>query len=246
MARALVIGINYEGTRCELKGCINDALNAKAMLLAKGYLESEITLMTDHTDVKPTRKNITEAMLALVKSKADRLYLHYAGHGCQVRDLDGDEEDGLDECIMPLDYRTSGCIIDDELKDIVLQLRSHQKLLAVFDCCHSGTVLDLRYNLYNKVAGRGLAMVQNRRVPATKGQCIMISGCQDHQTSADAYLEGKSQGAMTHSFLKCLPKAKNYGDLILKMQDFLKTKGYAQIPNLSAGKKFELSQSIEL
>jgi len=246
MSRALLIGINYIGTRYELKGCVNDVINIKALLLTCGYLETEIIMLTDHTDIKPTRENITNALLQLVKSKATRLFLHYAGHGCQIRDLNGDEEDGLDECIMPCDYKITGGIIDDELKDIIMLLRGDQQLTAVMDCCHSGTLLDLRYNLYSKVSGGGLAMVQTRKIPSTKGSCIMISGCQDNQSSADAYLDGKSQGAMTHAFIKCLPKSKNYGELISNMQKFLKTKNYIQIPNLSSGKKIKLSDNINI
>jgi len=248
MAKALLIGINYIGSRHELKGCINDVMNTKAMLLSKGYLETEITVLTDDScsTIMPTRENITNALLELVNSKANRLFLHYAGHGCQIRDLNDDEEDGFDECIMPSDYKLAGGVIDDELKDIIMLLRPDQHLTAIMDCCHSGTVLDLRYNLYSKISGGGLAMVQTRKIPATSGSCVMISGCQDNQSSADTYLEGKSQGAMSYAFIKCLPKSKNYGELIYNMRKFLKSKNYIQIPNLSSGKKIELSHKIHI
>ena len=42
-----------------------------------------------------------------------RYFLHYSGHGGQVADLDGDETDGMDNCIFPLDHQQNGVIIDD-------------------------------------------------------------------------------------------------------------------------------------
>lgn len=36
-----------------------------------------------------------------------------SGHGGQTKDLDGDEADGYDEVIYPVDYKTNGHIVDD-------------------------------------------------------------------------------------------------------------------------------------
>ena len=64
----------------------------------------------------------------------------------QVRDKNGDEADGLDETILPLDHEDAGQIIDDELlQRLVLPLPKGCKLTALMDCCHSGTALDLPY-----------------------------------------------------------------------------------------------------
>jgi len=30
---------------------------------------------------------------------------YFSGHGIQIKDTDGDESDGLDECICAMDYR---------------------------------------------------------------------------------------------------------------------------------------------
>jgi hypothetical protein len=37
-----------------------------------------------------------------------------SGHGGQTKDLDGDEDDGYDEVIYPLDFKQAGHIVDDE------------------------------------------------------------------------------------------------------------------------------------
>lgn len=76
----------------------------------------------------------------------DSLVFHYSGHGSQEEDIDGDEIDGYDETICPLDYKTNGMIIDDEINyTIVRPLPRGVKLHAIIDACHSGTVLDLPY-----------------------------------------------------------------------------------------------------
>jgi hypothetical protein len=53
----------------------------------------------------------------------DALFVHYSGHGGNVRDTNGDEADGYDETLVPLDYERAGQIIDDLiLAELVLPL----------------------------------------------------------------------------------------------------------------------------
>ena len=60
--------------------------------------------------------------------------------------MDGDEEDGYDEVIYPVDFRQVGHIVDDEMHDILVKpLRPGVRLTAIFDSCHSGSALDLPY-----------------------------------------------------------------------------------------------------
>ena len=60
--------------------------------------------------------------------------------------MDGDEEDGYDEVIYPVDFRQVGHITDDEMHRIMVRpLQAGVRLTAIFDSCHSGTALDLPY-----------------------------------------------------------------------------------------------------
>lgn len=96
----------------------------------------------------PTRENMIRAMGWLVSNAQpnDALFLHYSGHGGQVEDLDGDEDDGYDECIYPVDHSEAGPIIDDEIHfRVVKPLVQGVRLTAIFDSCHSATVMDLPY-----------------------------------------------------------------------------------------------------
>uniref|UniRef100_U9TNU4 Peptidase C14 caspase domain-containing protein n=1 Tax=Rhizophagus irregularis (strain DAOM 181602 / DAOM 197198 / MUCL 43194) TaxID=747089 RepID=U9TNU4_RHIID len=77
----------------------------------------------------------------------DSFFFHFSGHGGQAQDLDGDEDDGYDETIMPSDFQKNGQIIDDIMHDIMVKpLPCGVRLMAIFDdSCHSGTALDLPF-----------------------------------------------------------------------------------------------------
>ena len=78
---------------------------------------------------QPTKANILRAMHWLIKDAQpnDSLFFHYSGHGGQTKDLDGDEEDGYDEVIYPVDFRTAGHIVDDEMHRIMYLPLSHRE-----------------------------------------------------------------------------------------------------------------------
>jgi hypothetical protein len=147
-----LIGINYFGQRGQLRGCINDVRNMSAYLVDNfGYKREDMVILTDDQQnpmSQPTKQNILRAMHWLVKDARpnDSLFFHYSGHGGQTKDLDGDESDGYDEVIYPVDFRQTGHITDDEMHRImVTPLQSGVRLTAIFDSCHSGTALDLPY-----------------------------------------------------------------------------------------------------
>jgi len=68
------------------------------------------------------------------------------GHGGKLKDQDGDEKDGYDETLVPLDYQNAGQIRDDDLyKILVRPLKEGVYATCIMDCCHSGSILDLPY-----------------------------------------------------------------------------------------------------
>ena len=96
--------------------------------------------------------------------------LTFTGHGGQTIDQDGDEDDGYDEVIYPVDFRATTHITDDEMHRIMVRsLMPGVRLTAIFDSCHSGSALDLPY-IYStsgtlkepnlaKEAGQGLLSI---------------------------------------------------------------------------------------
>ncbi|RMD41999.1 hypothetical protein DV735_g3141, partial [Chaetothyriales sp. CBS 134920] len=150
--KALLIGINYFGQKGQLRGCINDVKNMSTYLNQNyGYAREDMVILTDDLQnpmSQPTKANILRAMHWLVKDARanDSLFFHYSGHGGQTPDTSGDEEDGYDEVIYPVDFRTQGHIVDDEMHRIMVKsLAPGVRLTAIFDSCHSGSALDLPY-----------------------------------------------------------------------------------------------------
>ncbi|CAG8727432.1 13452_t:CDS:2, partial [Cetraspora pellucida] len=260
--RALLIGINYFGTQYQLNGCINDVKNIKNFLMNHfKFKESEITVLTDdqHDPSKiPTRENMLREMKRLVHNAKP----HDSGHGGQQVDQDGDEDDGYDETIMPLDFRTNGQIIDDEMHHILVDsLPAGCRLTVVFDSCHSGTVLDLPYmystrgilkkpilqNAFTKIfqgefksaTSQAIAGEKIRRknlvTKSSPADVIMFSGCKDEQTSADATMGGSATGAMSYALIKTLNEnsEQTYHSLLNNIRNILHDK-YSQKPQLSA------------
>lgn len=71
---------------------------------------------------------------------------HFSGHGSQQRNYTGDEIDGYDETLCPLDFETQGMIVDDEINETMVKPLPHGvRLHAIIDACHSGTMLDLPF-----------------------------------------------------------------------------------------------------
>jgi hypothetical protein len=228
--KALLIGINYVGTSNELYGCVNDALSIQERIQKTGF--TSIKLLTN---LEATRTNIlTELKNLLIKSKSgDFLLFSYSGHGSYTLDKNGDEKTYYDQCIIPCDLNY---IIDDELKTIIqTNLKAGVTLFALFDSCFSGSVLDLRYQYMDSLNYD--QFTENNNELETLGNVFMISGCTDYQTSADAFINNASTGAMTWSLLESIKQKPNctWRELVKSMRDLLKESSYSQIPQFSSG-----------
>lgn len=230
---ALLIGINYVGSSNQLNGCINDVMRMETFLKSKcGY--TNVTMLTDNTPKKPTMMNIMDALgdviVKIRENNIKELFFHYSGHGTYLRDKTGDEMDGNDEALVPLDYEKSGLIFDDLLYTYVNRIPSTCKCVFVIDSCHSGSILDLKY----RYTGTKTRVVENAKA-VTPSNVIMISGCRDNQTSADAFITGKWSGAMTAALLSSL-EINKYNvtcfTLMENMKQYLARNGYDQVPQL--------------
>eukprot|EP00537_Pseudo-nitzschia_pungens_P008091 CAMPEP_0172356604 /NCGR_PEP_ID=MMETSP1060-20121228/985_1 /TAXON_ID=37318 /ORGANISM="Pseudo-nitzschia pungens, Strain cf. cingulata" /LENGTH=299 /DNA_ID=CAMNT_0013076813 /DNA_START=78 /DNA_END=977 /DNA_ORIENTATION=+ len=150
--RAVLIGINYVGQQGELSGCHNDVKNIRSYLInEEGFKEKDmIVLMDDGYNNDPTRNNIIDALNRIVSysEAGDTVFVHYSGHGGRARDNSGDEDDGYDETLIPVDFQSAGQIVDDDLyENLVLKMKEGVTVVVLMDCCHSGTALDLPYNI---------------------------------------------------------------------------------------------------
>eukprot|EP01006_Ploeotia_vitrea_P046502 TRINITY_DN67030_c6_g2_i1.p1 TRINITY_DN67030_c6_g2~~TRINITY_DN67030_c6_g2_i1.p1 ORF type:complete len:544 (-),score=92.74 TRINITY_DN67030_c6_g2_i1:249-1850(-) len=247
--KAVLIGINYHGTKARLRGCVNDVNAMKAWLLSQGFKDddSSMVVLTDESHghkYQPTRSNIEAAMQWLVSGvqPGDTLFFHYSGHGAQQKDPSRTEADGMDETILPIDFKKAGMITDDTIFNLLVwPLPSGVKLTAVMDCCHSGTGMDLAYNW----DPRRRSWMEDLNPNHASGDVTLFSASADHQVAADARIEKQPGGAMTTSFLAALRQHRGtitYNDLINGIGSYLRHKGFQQRPQLSSTQRFDLNQ----
>ena len=239
---AVVIGINYIGTQKQLKGCINDANSISSLLTSEGF--TNIKLLTDNTQDKPTKKNIINEFTTLLANanSGDVIFFFYSGHGSYTQDKNNEEFTGYDQMIVPIDLK---CIVDDDLKRIINKnLKKNVTLIAMFDSCFSESVLDLKYQYLDSLNNNNFT--ENNNETDTTGNVIMISGCSDIQTSSDATINGKKQGALTWAFLETFKSKNNltWKQLLEGMRDLLKSKNFTQIPQLSCGKFINIDTPV--
>ncbi|KAF4354858.1 hypothetical protein G4B88_030924 [Cannabis sativa] len=238
--RAVICGISYKFSRHELKGCINDAKCMKYLLINKFKFPPESILMLTEEETDPyripTKHNIRMALFWLLQGcqAGDSLVFHYSGHGSRQRNYNGDEVDGYDETLCPLDFETQGMIVDDEINTSIVKPLPHGvKLHAIIDACHSGTVLDLPFLCRMSRSGQYVWEDHRPRSGVWKGtsggEVISISGCDDDQTSADTSALSKitSTGAMTYCFIQAIERGQGstYGSILNSMRSTIRNTG---------------------
>ena len=246
MKKALFVGINYYDTDYRLNGCINDVVNLKNLFVSQimGYNESNITTLRDDVlfpTIRPTRENILSELTKLVAESAycSEIWFCYSGHGSQFPDKNREESDGLDELIVPVDYTTSGFILDDVINQILQQ--SKCRTILLFDSCSSGSVCDLPWcfefkNQFN----------YNRRLEnySSLGKwrnplVYMMSGCKDYQFSSEVYNEstGEFNGQFTAAFIDCVRNLGWNTKLLMLYRNIcmlLQQQNSTQLPTLSS------------
>lgn len=152
--RALLIGISDYGNEKEDPNKWANISGANDIELLTPLFKEQGFSVTSLVDGEATHTGITKAFEKLIKKskKGDIVYVHFSMHGQPFEDLNGDEEDGWDEALIPVDaqmqyskgvYEGDNHLLDDELEGYFDKLRSKigstGQLYVVLDACHSGT-----------------------------------------------------------------------------------------------------------
>jgi hypothetical protein len=209
--RALLIGIDDYRAVPGLMGAVNDVATLRELLRNRwGFADRNIELLTD---AAATRAGVLAALNRLVQTAGpdDIVYVHYSGHGSQVRDRNGDEVDRLDETLVPYDGRTPGIrdIVDDELDALFARLRARSALI-VLDSCHSGTATrsvevrtraippDDRDELYEVAA----ELRTRALVPVPSERYLVLSAAASNEEALDGPVDGRFHGFFSYSLAR--------------------------------------------
>lgn len=161
--RALCVGMDQS----QIAGpCVGSKTDAEvASVLAKQMGFDTRTLF----DEQATYDTVLTALNAMVTDvqPGSTLFLFWSGHGGQMRDLNGDEIDGMDECLYPWD----NYLLDDELADIFDRVPAGVRVFFICDTCHSSTMA--RQKLSSP------AFVQR----SFKSSLVLFAGCAEGKVS---------------------------------------------------------------
>ena len=217
-AYALLIGINYDGQPSELKGCINDAQNMSSVFVSKGIPHN---LMLNPTK-KTILRELNNALQSSWDNQLDHFVLYYSGHGTFVKDNNSDEADRRDECMLPCDFQESGYILDDELNGLLGRFNPKTRIIGIFDCCHAGTLLDLKYRWKSNL----MRSVENPT--NTVNKIVSLSACQDSQVSKEFQSPDGFAGVFTYHLIPMLLKDHKTFGIAKSINDKMRGSGFQQ------------------
>ena len=250
--KALCVGINdYPfGEANDLRGCVNDA-NDWSNLLRNHY---DFTDVKQLLDSEATKANILAGLKDLLAkaSDGDVLVFTNASHGTYLADKDGDEPK-FDEAICPHDT-DSELLVDDELRNLFLNIPKGVRLTVISDSCHSGSVTRVKESEYRRNRQLSPSLLNNRilsdeemktaqrnarakkeKYPESGMNEILLSGCKSNQVSADAHIAGDYHGAMSYYAIKAITDAGynlTYKELHDALLPALAEENYTQQPEL--------------
>lgn len=243
--RAFMVGISHYDTA--LTGYQWNNINGvEDINLLSPILKKQGFNLTTILDEQATYDQITRQLSSFIKTtkRGDVVYLHFSTHGQPVEDLNGDEDDGWDEAIVPIDayklyrkgkYEGGKHLIDDQLNEYVKKLRRkigpNGFLFVVIDACHAGT--SSRAN-DETVRGTKVGFTYNNKVfkpsPQKKSHykietspkmsnVMFLEACRPDQVNTEIKINGKRYGPLSYNIAQAL-SAKS---LSLNTDDFLKS-----------------------
>lgn len=144
--RALLVGINDYQYAKPLKGCENDVRDMLDVLQSRfEFTDCRLLLSAEATGVA-----LRAALRKLIDDTepGDTVVFFFAGHGSQMRDLDGDEPSGFDNTLVPVDScydeqrpELNTDVSDDEVSALLEELATKtENVTVIVDACHSGTI----------------------------------------------------------------------------------------------------------
>jgi hypothetical protein len=243
MDYGVLVGINAYPYPNGLNGCLDDIIDLQAALTT--LLNFSPTSIKTITDGDATAQNIKTALENTVKrlTSGDRFIFWYSGHGSQLV-----EGDIATDVICPVNFNVDKdtSVTVDDFHKIFSSIPAGVVAAWGSDSCHSG---DLERDFYRlgvprlfysgrppqRDVARGVKTF--RVISDSLPNIVLMSGCRSDQTSADAYIQGRYNGAFTYYFLQQFKTASGLQtplvQLIPQIQAALRAANYTQEPQLS-------------
>ena len=228
--RAFMVGISHYDTA--LTGYQWNNINgAEDIRLLSPIMKKQGCELTTLLDEQATYQNIINQLSTFTKQtkKGDIVYLHFSTHGQPVEDMNGDEEDGWDEAIIPIDAyklykkgvkKKKKHLLDDQLNQYVKKLREkigpNGFLYVVIDACHAGTSsrandetvrgtkVGFTYN--NKVFKPSAQKKSHYKIEASAkmSHVMYLEACRPDQVNMEIKVKDKRYGPLSYNIAQAL------------------------------------------
>lgn len=228
--RALLIGISHYDTALT-RYQWNNINGVEDINLLNPVLQKQNFSTTTLLDEKATFDNIVSQITQFTNKtrRGDIVYLHFSSHGQPVEDLNGDEEDGWDESIVPIDaykiykkgvYEGQRHLTDDLLNKYIKKLRAKIGptgfLYIIIDACHAGTSsrandetirgTHVGFTHNNKVFRPSTTKKSHYRIEASAklSNVLFIEACRPDQVNTEIEVNGKRFGPLSYNIAQTL------------------------------------------
>ena len=263
---AFIVGIsdyiNFDDVEGgDLPGAEHDARAVRdALVTARGFPEENIRMLLNGEATRAAMEEGITGWLASNARPGDQVTIFYAGHGSQMWDESGDEDDGLDETLAPADVHPTNTDFDisDDVFGEWLAALPTTNVVVVLDNCNSGTgTRDVTPFSRSRQLGRDVndvtkpATVSRRALPGQEDETgfdagntrvLELAAAQPFQAAVDAYFpatdgtEAFHGGAFTTFLVRELwraPADATYEEVFEDVREALKRNRFQQDPLLS-------------
>lgn len=224
--RALLVGISDYQCVNKYGGWNNIHGKNDVDLLSTTFKNKGVSVLCI-SDKEATKIGITNALEKLIAKcrTGDIVYLHFSTHGQPFEDLSGDEDDGWDESIVPVDapieftkgkYEGENHLIDDELNEYCIKIRkaigTNGTLYVIVDACHAGKASmgieeDVirgtkagftRSGKYYRPQKLEKGNYYNIPSSPSLGKVVFLEACRSYQVNKEIVEGGKYYGALSY------------------------------------------------
>ncbi len=247
--RALVIGIGQQEDKAW--GKINgdkDVPFVEEILKNARFKTGNVKKLVNQ---QATKAAIVTAFKSLAKQaeRGDVIYVHFSGHGQQMKDVHNDEKDGLDECWIPYDAYRKPCekdrgekhLTDDEVNYYLNAIRDKigdaGKMLVMIDACHSGDATRgdedevvrgvedifeaIKSFIWGSATEKSKNKITNPNAKERKERWITISACESDQVNIE--MKDPAVGKLTYAIYNKVKESTgiNNDDFLRRVRMFV-------------------------
>ena len=253
--RAFMVGISHYDT-AQTGYQWNNINGIEDINLLSPILQKQGFSLTTLLDDQATFDNITRQLSQFISKtkKGDVVYVHFSTHGQPIEDINGDEEDGWDEAIIPIDaykiykkgvYEGKNHLTDDLLNKYIKKLREKIGptgfLYVTIDACHAGnssranddtvrgTKVGFTYN--NKVFKPSSSKKSHYKVEtsAKLSNVMFLEACRSDQINTEIKVGSKRYGPLSYNIaqtLKQKPLSKNANEFLTNLKASIMNGGH--------------------